>query len=95
MDFDAGLTSPVHNTATSFNNSSSEALDFYSVCMQVFLKGGFKLQKWESNNVTLKTNIKEKEAHNCIVNSNPSTNDPQFRKVLGMNLVVVRGKFQF
>ena len=45
----------------------------------------------------MKKNIKEKEAHNSIVNSNPSLglNDPQFRKVLSMNWDVVRDKFRF
>ena len=45
----------------------------------------------------MKKNIKEKEAHNSIVNLNPSLglNDTQFRKVLSMNWDVVRDKLRF
>ena len=41
--------------------SASEALEFYSVCKQVLLKGGFQFQKLESNNVNLQENIREKK----------------------------------
>ena len=79
----------------------------FSVCKQVLLKGGFQHQKWESNNVDLQKNIREKETNNSSSSSNQSTddvtyaqyqfrlNDPQFRKVLGMNWDIVRDKFQF
>ena len=63
----------VDNTATPFN-LSSEMLEFYSICEQVLLKGGFQLRKWESN-VTLQKNTKEKATDNSIVSSNPSRDD--------------------
>ena len=93
--------------ATASCNSSSEALEFYSVCKQNLLKGGFQLRKWESNNINLQKNISEKETDNSNSSSNPSTddttyaqyqlglNDPQFWKVLGMKWDIVRDKFQF
>ena len=73
--------------------------------MQILLKGGFQLRKWESKDVTLHKNTKEKETDNSIVISYPSTDDPtyaqyqlglhdpHFRKLLGMNWDVVRDKF--
>ena len=79
----------VDDTATSFN-SSSEALEFYSVCKQNLLKGGFQLRKWESNDINLQKNIREKETNNSNSSSSASTdnityaqyqlglNDPQF-----------------
>ena len=79
----------VDDTATSFN-SSSEVLQFYSVCKQNLLKGGFQLQKWESNDINLQKNIREKETDNSNSSSSASTdnityaqyqlglNDPQF-----------------
>ena len=96
----------VDDAATSFN-SSSEELEFYSVCKQNLLKGGFQLRKWESNNINLQKNTREKETDNSNSSSNPSTddttyaqyqlglNDPQFWKVLVMNWDIVRDQFQF
>ena len=86
----------VDDTATFFN-LASEAPKFYSVCKQALLKGGFQLRKWESNDFNLQKSITEKEIDNSKFSSNPSTDDatydqyqlglnnPQFRKVLGMN----------
>ena len=56
----------VDNTATSFN-SSSEALEFYSVCKQVLFKGGFQLRKWESNNVNLQKKVGKKKLATVIL----------------------------
>ena len=96
----------VDDAATSFN-SSSEELEFYSVCKQNLLKGGFQLRKWESNNINLQKNIREKETDNSNSSSNPSTDDttyaqyqlglnyPKFWKILVMNWDIVRDQFQF
>ena len=81
--------------------------EFYSVCKQYLLKGGFQCRKWESNDVNLQKNIREKETNNSNFSLNLSTNDPtyaqyqlglndpQFQKVLGMNWDIVRDEFQF
>ena len=67
----------VDDAATSFN-SSSEELEFYSVCKQNLLKGGFQLRKWESNNINLQKNTREKETDNSNSSSNPSTDDTTY-----------------
>ena len=75
----------VDDTATSFN-SSSEALEFYSVCKQNLLKGGFQLRKWESNDINLQKNIRKKETDNSNSSSNPSTDDITYAQYqLGLN----------
>ena len=47
----------------------------FSVCKQNLLKGGFQLRKWESNDINLQKNIREKETNNSNFSSNPSTDD--------------------
>ena len=75
----------VDDTATSFN-ASSEGLEFYSVCKQNLLKGGFQLRKWESNDINLQKNIREKETDNSNSSSNPSTDDTAYAQYqLGLN----------
>ena len=71
--------------------------EFCNVFKQIFLKGGFKLQKREPKGVTLQKNTMEKDTYNRIVSLYPSSddatyvqyqlrlNDSHFRKVLGMN----------
>ena len=55
----------VDDTAT-----ASKALEFYSVCKQVLLKGGFQLQKWKSNNANLQKDIREKKLITVILVQN-------------------------
>ena len=64
----------VDDTEASFD-SSSEALGFYSVFKQNLLKGGFQLRKWESNDINLQKNIREKETDNSNSSSKVSTDN--------------------
>ena len=54
--------------------------------MRNLLKGGFQLRKWESNDINLQKNIREKETDNSNYSSNPSTDDSTYDQYqLGLN----------
>ena len=69
-NFDTFFTRPICWRYCNVFWSASKALEFYSVCKQVLLKGGFQLQKWKSNNVNLQKDIREKKLITVILVQN-------------------------